>query len=71
MHTSDVRLKHSIGWADLPANSVGVVQSVWFAPTAAYEVEFQRTEAEGPVRVLVRSDEIELEAETEPVLAIA
>ena len=54
-----VRLLRGVPELSLESGSVGVVQSVWFAPTPAYEVEFRPRGAAFPVRALILAEHIE------------
>jgi hypothetical protein len=54
-----VRLLRGVPELSLESGSVGVVQSVWFAPTPAYEVEFRPHGAAFPVRALVLAEHVE------------
>ena len=58
-----VRLLEDIPQLGLRSGEVGVVCSTWFAPTPAYEVEFQPRGS--ATRVLVRQDQIRLADERE------
>ncbi len=60
-----VRLTHGVPELDLDRGSEGVVQSVWFSPTPAYEVEFQPAGADHAARALLEAAQIELAAERE------
>ena len=55
-----VRLREGIPDLGLRTGELGVVCSVWFSPTAAYEVEFAQRGAE-TTRALVMDHQIERE----------
>lgn len=64
-HVDDrVRLKRDIPDLSLHCGDVGVVRSVWFAPSCAYEVEFEATESEFRARALLGDEQIELEEQS-------
>ena len=65
-----VRLIQDIPELWLTKGERGVVRSTWFAPSVAYEVEFQ-IGRDCLTRVLVRPEQLEVEEEParEPVLA--
>lgn len=54
-----VRLTRAVPELSLEPGSVGVVQSVWHAPTPAYEVEFRPHGAAFPVRALILAEHVE------------
>jgi hypothetical protein len=54
-----VRLLRSLPELSLESGSVGIVQSVWFAPTPAYEVEFPTQSGRFPVRALLLAESIQ------------
>ncbi len=54
-----VRLVRSVPELFLESGSVGVVQSVWFAPTPAYEVEFRPNIGGYPIRALLMAEYIQ------------
>ena len=53
-----VRLVHGVPHLLVPAGSLGIVQSIWFAPAATYEVECQIPDEPAGVRVLVSIEQI-------------
>ncbi len=63
-----VRLTRAVPELELDSGSEGVVRSVWFAPTPAYEVEFQTDGPGGPggpehaTRALLDAEQLELAA---------
>ena len=53
-HIDDVvRLNQDIPELELQRGQTGVVRSTWFAPTVAYEVEFDATIGEGKRALLL------------------
>jgi hypothetical protein len=57
-HVDDtVRLTQDIPELQLQRGDVGVVCSMWFAPTEAYEVEFGLP---GPTRALLLAEQLQL-----------
>ncbi len=48
-----VRLARSVPELFLASGAEGIVQSVWFAPTPAYEVEFRSEGGGYPIRALL------------------
>jgi hypothetical protein len=54
-----VRLICGVPELFLESGLVGVVQSVWFAPTPAYEVEFQPNDGDYPIRALLMAEYIQ------------
>ena len=54
-----VRLLQDIPELGLRCGEVGVVCSTWFAPTPAYEVEFQSPPRGGACRALVSRNQIQ------------
>ena len=54
-----VRARHDIPQVGVRGGERGVVQSRWFEPNTAFEVEFRRGKLELPLRVLL--DERDLE----------
>ena len=68
-----VRLTQDIPELWLTKGELGVVRSTWFAPSVAYEVEFE-IGADCHTRVLVRPEQLQVEERPElgrPVLAAA
>lgn len=53
-----VRLMHGVPHLRVPAGSLGVVQSIWFAPVATYEVECQTPGEVTNTRVLVSIEQL-------------
>jgi hypothetical protein len=51
-----VRLIRGVPELSLESGSVGIVQSVWFAPTPAYEVEFRPVDGDYPIRALIQAE---------------
>jgi hypothetical protein len=60
---ASVRVRHDVPQVGVRRGTVGVVQSRWFAPDEAYEIEFAVSAADQPVRVILYEDEIELMAD--------
>jgi uncharacterized protein DUF4926 len=54
-----VRLTRDLPELSLSRGELGVVRSIWFAPNAAFEVEFGRNEH--LTRVLLLPDQVEIE----------
>ncbi len=54
-----VRLMHDIPELSLTRGDVGVVRSTWFAPTVAYEVEFNQIGDDYQCRALLMEDQVE------------
>ena len=54
-----VRLLRSVPELSLESGSVGVVQSMWFGSTPAYEVEFHTGHGGFPVRTLLMAESIQ------------
>ena len=54
-----VRLLRGVPELSLESGSVGVVQSVWHAPTPAYEVEFRANGGAFPIRALLLAENIQ------------
>jgi hypothetical protein len=54
-----VRLIRDVPELFLETGLVGIVQSVWFAPTPAYEVEFQPGEGKCPIRALLMAEHLQ------------
>ncbi len=62
-----VRLTTSIPELSLNSGQVGVVRSLWFSPTVAYEVEFHPIGLDGQTRALLLGEQILVN--DEPLLA--
>ena len=62
-----VRLTTSIPELSLSFGQVGVVRSLWFSPTVAYEVEFHQIGLDGQTRALLLGEQ--LLVNDEPLLA--
>ena len=62
-----VRLTHDMPELSLCRGTVGVVRSTWFAPTVAYEVEFQPMGLDIQTRALLLATQVELAEETDPL----
>lgn len=56
-----VRLIKDLPELALSRGTVGVVRSTWFAPTVAYEVEFQPIGLDHQTRALLMADQVEVE----------
>ena len=56
-----VRLTHDLPELALSRGTVGVVCSTWFAPTCAYEVEFQTTGLNHQTRALLLANQVEVD----------
>jgi hypothetical protein len=54
-----VRLTHDIPELSLSRGDVGVVRSTWFAPTVAYEVEFNKIGNDYQCRALLLEEQVE------------
>jgi len=62
LHVDDVvRLVHGVPHVGLRSGEIGVVQSLWFEPQRAYEVEFRRGGIGVPLRVILLRNELTLE----------
>ena len=60
-HIDDrVRLNHDIPELALHRGQVGVIRSTWFAPTTAYEVEFEGVQG---TRALLLERQVTIEGE--------
>jgi hypothetical protein len=57
-----VRLTHDVPQFSLPRGAVGVVRSIWFAPSVAFEVEFHQLNSDSPsgCRCLLRPEQVEM-----------
>ena len=63
-HVDDVvRLNQDIPELELHRGQTGVVRSTWFAPTVAYEVEFDFSEANQAKRALLLERQVTVEGE--------
>lgn len=61
-HVDDVvRLIHGVPHVGLRGGELGVVQSLWFEPQCAYEVEFHRGGIGLPLRVILLGSELMLQ----------
>jgi hypothetical protein len=61
-HVDDlVRLTHDIPELQLSRGELGIVRSTWFAPSVAYEVEFQCSGADYHTRALLLAEQVEVE----------
>lgn len=56
-----VRLTQDLPELSLSRGTVGVVRSTWFAPTVAYEVEFQPVGLDYQTRALLLASQVEVE----------
>ena len=56
-----VRLTQDIPELALNRGTVGVVRSTWFAPSVAYEVEFDRVGNDYQCRALLMPEQLEVE----------
>ena len=63
-----VRLIRDIPELSLLRGEIGIVRSTWFAPTVAYEVEFQKTGLNSITRALLLREQLTL-AESIPAIA--
>ena len=61
-----VRLTQDIPELALSRGQIGVVRSTWFAPTVAYEVEFQPVGLDCETRALLLGEQVRLEEQPEP-----
>jgi hypothetical protein len=60
---SFVRLTRDVPLNHLRRGDVGVVQSPWFAPSGAYEVEFHVPGHEYPIRTVLHECDFRIEQE--------
>jgi Domain of unknown function (DUF4926) len=61
-HIDDrVRLTHDLPELSLSRGTIGVVRSTWFAPTVAYEVEFQAVGLDYQTRALLMASQVEVD----------
>ncbi len=61
-HVNDhVRLVQDIPELFLSRGEIGVVRSTWFAPSVAYEVEFQQIGHDYQTRALLRAEQVEID----------
>jgi Domain of unknown function (DUF4926) len=68
-HIDDkVCLTHDIPELSLKRGEIGIVRSTWFAPTVAYEVEFQKVGLSCQTRALLLQEQLTL-AENIPAAA--
>ncbi|MDB5173746.1 MAG: hypothetical protein JWO87_2121 [Phycisphaerales bacterium] len=65
-----VRLTQDIPELSLSRGELGVVRSTWFAPTVAYEVEFQSIGHDYQTRALLLEDQVQV-SEASPLPATA
>jgi hypothetical protein len=56
-----VRLTRDIPELELNRGQVGVIRSLWFSPTVAYEVEFRPSGLQSQTRALLLSEQIAIE----------
>ncbi len=56
-----VRLTQDIPELSLHRGAVGIVRSTWFAPTTAYEVEFQAVGLDRQTRALLLAEQVEVD----------
>ena len=61
-----VRITHDVPELALHRGDTGVVQSIWFAPTEAYEVEFRVFDSGTPNRGLLMAGQVEVVVEASP-----
>ena len=54
-----VRARHDIPQVGVRSGERGVVQSRWFEPNTAFEVEFRRGKSELPLRVILDAGDLE------------
>jgi hypothetical protein len=67
-HVDDiVRLMQDIPELSLSRGEVGIVRSTWFAPSVAYEVEFQGMGHDCQTRALLMECQVRVEDEPELV----
>ena len=62
-----VRARHDIPQVGVRVGERGVVQSRWFEPYTAFEVEFRRGKLELPLRVILDESDIEPAEEQDDV----
>lgn len=55
-----VILRQDIPELELSRGDMGVIRSIWCAPSVAYEVEFQPLGLDGQTRALLVAEQIEL-----------
>ncbi|HWE94612.1 MAG TPA: DUF4926 domain-containing protein [Tepidisphaeraceae bacterium] len=55
-----VRLTQDIPELSLSRGELGVVRSTWFAPTVAYEVEFQKIGNDYQTRALLLEEQVQV-----------
>jgi Domain of unknown function (DUF4926) len=61
-HVDDfVRLTTDIPELSLNRGLVGIVRSIWFAPSMAYEVEFHVKDDPNQTRALLMAEQVEVE----------
>ncbi|MGA2440745.1 MAG: DUF4926 domain-containing protein [Tepidisphaeraceae bacterium] len=61
-HIDDfVRLMKDIPELALSRGEIGVVRSTWFAPSAAYEVEFHQIGHDYQTRTLLMAEQVQVE----------
>jgi hypothetical protein len=61
-HVDDfVRLKTDIPELSLSRGEVGIVRSIWFAPSMAYEVEFRLKNDPNETRALLMAEQVQVE----------
>jgi hypothetical protein len=64
-HVDDcVRLTQDIPELSLSRGELGVVRSTWFAPSVAYEVEFNKIGNDYQTRALLMEQQVALEEQT-------
>ena len=64
-HVDDfVRLTQDIPELSLSRGELGVVRSTWFAPSVAYEVEFNKIGNDYQTRALLLEQQVEVDDET-------
>ncbi|CAN5447351.1 hypothetical protein BH10PLA1_BH10PLA1_00330 [soil metagenome] len=56
-----VRLMQDVPDLELHRGQIGVVCSTWFAPSLAYEVEFESPELAGQIRAILEETQVQLD----------
>jgi len=56
-----VRLTQDVPDLELHRGQIGVVCSTWFAPSFAYEVEFESPELAGQIRAILEEGQVQLD----------
>jgi hypothetical protein len=67
IHIDDlIRVRHDVPQVGVRSGELGVVQSRWFAPDQAFEIEFHAGGLGLPLRVILYEDDIEPADDAEP-----